>query len=284
MPSETGNVSQMKKVIFGTIAAISICALLFSAMSQGVKASLVNQSKTVPTNYAEAVSNSQKNTIPAGYVKAAYQTKLLDTSGQPGPADISMADAAEIGAQNLWRLFGVNLEGKTIEMSYSKSSTFNPRAEWEGIIFIDKIPRYSFLIDAVTGDYRATQQSKYWQGNINTGMNMELMKNHQRYAELAKETAQKFQLVSGHIISAEYYSQGYSSFGNSVNPDITMLVKTDTGQQAQLTFSRYNQEFLSVEYDAWVKDARVYEAQMEKEIRQKASYDIQDIQLIPNIK
>ena len=90
--------------------------------------------------------------------------------------------------------------------------------------------------------------------------------------------AAKFHLVAGQIVAAEYYGQGYTSFKSGVNPDITMSVKSDTGQEAHLTFSRYNQELLGVEYDPWVKDAQVYEAQMEKEMQQSTRHKADQVQ------
>ncbi|HCF71518.1 MAG TPA: hypothetical protein DER33_08055 [Syntrophomonas sp.] len=272
------NLTQLKKAACGTIAVIGICALVFGGITQAAKASLVNQTETIPNTYSAIGSPGRQHEIPAGYVKAAYQVKLSEHSGKPGAKDMSMEEAAELGAQNLWRFFGVNLDEKTIEMTYTANSSFNPRAEWEGIIFIDKIPSYSFLLDAVTGEYRSIQQSKYWSGNIDIGMDQALMENHGQYAALAKEMAAKFHLVAGQIVAAEYYGQGYTSFKSGVNPDITMSVKSDTGQEAHLTFSRYNQELLGVEYDPWVKDAQVYEAQMEKEMQQSTRHKADQVQ------
>lgn len=274
MNSKRTNLSQLKKAAFGTIAVIAVCTLVFSGITQAAKAALVNQTKTIPTTYLEKTSPAQPQEIPPGYVKAAYQVKLSAYSEKPVAKDMSMQEAAELGAQNLWRFFQVNLNGKTIEMSYIPNSSFNPRAEWQGIIFEGEIPAYSFLVDAVTGEHRSIVQSKYFSGKISTGMDKSLLKNHEQYAALARAAAEKFQLVSGKIVTAEYSSQGYTSYKSGVNPDITMRVKSDTGQEAQITFSRYNQELLSVEYDPWLKDARVYEEQMQKEVRAKSpEYD-----------
>ncbi|MGS0763766.1 hypothetical protein [Syntrophomonas curvata] len=282
MNSKTASFSQLKKVALGTAAIIGICALVFSGITQVAKASLVNQTNTIPTAYSTTGSHSEQHAIPEGYAKASYQVKLSEFSGRPGDKDMSMEEAAELGAQNLWRFFKVNLDGKTIEMSYTANSSFNPRAEWMGIIFNGEVPSYSFLVDAVTGEYRAVGQSKYWSGDINVGMDQTLIKNHRQYAALARAAAEKFQLVSGKIVAADYYGQGYTYFKQSVNPDITMTVKSDSGQEARITFSRYNQELLGVEYDPWVKDAKVYEAQMEKEMREKAP-EVRDSTGIPSL-
>lgn len=287
MNSKSINFSQLKKIALGTVAAIGICTLVFSGISQVVEASAVNQTKTIPTKYSEPINQTQANQAPAGYVKAAYQTKLSEFSGQPGIQDLSLEKAAEIGAQNLWRFFGVDLTGKTIDMSYYTPSD-SPRAQWEGIVFINKVPSYSFSIDAITGEYRTVGQEKYWSGNINTGMNKELIKNHEQYASLARKVAEKFQIVSGPIVSVEYYGQGYRSFKDGVNPDISMVVKSGNGQQAQLEFSRYNYELLNVAYDPWVKDARAHEQQIEKEMQERAAKSVKqgqqgiELKLVPS--
>ncbi|MEN6328655.1 MAG: hypothetical protein ABFD18_20920 [Syntrophomonas sp.] len=289
MNIKTINFSQLKKTVLGTVAAIGICTLGFSGMSQVVEASAVNQTKTIPTKYSTAVNQAQPNQVPAGYVKAAYQTKLSEFSGQPGIQDLSMEKAAEIGAQNLWKFFGVDLTGKTIDMSYYTPTDSSPRAQWEGIIFINKVPSYSFSVDAITGEYRTVGQEKYWTGNINTGMDKELIENHGQYAALAKKVAEKFQVVSGQIVSVQYAGQGMSSFKDvGVNSDISMIVKSDNGQQAQLKFSRYNQELLDVAYDPWVKEARAYEQQIEKEMQERAAKSVKpsqqgvELKLVPS--
>lgn len=288
MNSKAIKFSQLKKIALGTVAAIGICTLVFSGISQVVEASAVNQTKTIPTKYSEPVNQTQPNQAPAGYVKAAYQTRLSEFSGHPGIQNLSVEKAAEIGAQNLWRFFGVDLTGKTVEMSYYTPSASNPRAQWEGIVFINKVPSYSFSVDAITGEYRTVGQEKYWTGNINTGMDKELIKNHEQYASLAKKVAEQFQIVSGPIVSVEYYGQGYRSFKDGVNPDISMVVKSDTGQQAQLEFSRYNQELLNVAYDPWVKEARAHEQQIENELQERAAKSVKpsqqgvELKLVPN--
>jgi hypothetical protein len=225
---------------------------------------------------------------PADYVKADYQVKLAQNSEAPTAKDMSEEEAAEKGAQNLWKLFAVALDGKTIEMSYHAASARQPRAEWEGTVTIDESQSYWFTVDAVTDEYRTTGQLKYWDADLDLGMDKSLLANHAEYETLAKAAAEKYQLVPGRISSVEYVSQGYTSNHFGKNPDIAMLVKAENGQQAQVRFSRYNKELLAVEYDGWLEDAKILEEQAMKEAQDAAGKvwlitggDGEDIKLVP---
>ncbi|KNF09082.1 hypothetical protein CLPU_4c01280 [Gottschalkia purinilytica] len=268
--------SNLKKVVIGTVAAIGTCTLSFSGLTQSVKAEVVNKTKIIPTAYSSSVSKVKKSVVPLGYVKATYNVEIGEYSEKPTAKDMSAEEAAELGAQNLWKIFGVDLSGKTIEMTYSAATSDQPRAQWEGIITIDENLLYSFTVDSVTGEHRSTSQSRYWTGNINVGMDMDLVKDSSKYIALAKEAAKKYQLVSGQVVSAEYSSQSYISNDIGKNPGISIIVKSDNGQEAQLTFSRYNQELLSVEFDSWVKEAKILEEKIEKELREKAANHIDE--------
>ncbi|NLK52525.1 MAG: hypothetical protein GX295_08795 [Syntrophomonadaceae bacterium] len=268
---KTVNGSNLKQIAVGTVAIITICALTSCGLMQVAKGAIVNKTEIIPTTYPSTVSDARQYGVPTGYVKTAYQVKLADSTDKPTAKDMSAEEAAELGAQNLWRLFGVNMDGKTVEMTYRPATAVQPRAEWMGSVTFDENLDYWFVVDAITGEYRSTHKSKYWNENINTGMDKDLLNNHEQYTALAKETAEKYQLVSGQVVSVEYGSQGATrNAAGAKNADITMMVKSDNGQQAQLTFSRYNQEFLSVEYDSWLKDAEELEKEITKEVRKKA--------------
>ncbi len=270
------NRNNLSKVVIGTVVAIGICTLTFSSMTKSVKAAVVNKTEIIPTTYSTTASDAKD--VLKGYVKAAYKVTISKISCKTTKNDISAEAAAELGAQDLWRLFGVDMNGKTIEMTYHSVSSTQLRAEWLGMISVNKKLSYWFLIDAVTGECRNTSQDKYISGNINVGFDKELDKNPEQYTSLAKEVAEKYKLVSGKVVSAEYAGQGYigNNDGSAKNPEIDILVTSDNGKQAQLTFSRYNQEFLQVSYDSCVKDMKAFEEQCRKkaleesEIRKKA--------------
>jgi hypothetical protein len=264
MNAKTSNGHILKKISLGAVASISICAMLSSGMSQIVKASAIN----LLTTYSPTTNTVKQSTIlPPGYVKAAYNIKLTESSVKPNVTDISSEQAAELGAQNLWRIFRANLSNKTLEVSYKSSTPVQPHGEWTGRVTMDSMLSYSFIVDATTGEYYATAQTKYWNENINTAMDKALLKNPEKYTALAKDVAQKFRFISGKVISSEYVSQGSISNASGKNSDITLILTSDNGHQAQLTFSRYNQELLSVEFDGWLKDSKLLEAQAVKDMK-----------------
>lgn len=78
--------------------------------------------------------------------------------------------------------------------------------------------------------------------DVPLGYDTSLETNYGVYAELAKETAERCNLVGSPVKEIKYGTQGYSSN----NPDITMEVYGENGQMAILSYSRYNQRFLGL--------------------------------------
>lgn len=264
-------ISNVKKLAVGTAAAIGLSTLGFGALTQSAQAAEIDKTLSVPTTYLSTISDVNKVTIPDGYVKANYQIKI-DGSAKPSEKEITAEKAAELGAQDLWRIFNAGLSNKTIEMSYAAVNEHNPRAEWCGVIKVDNNLYYLFSIDALTGELRNTGIERYLPGKVDTGMDMALMKNPGRYLDLAKQTAEKYQLVTGEIVSVEYASQGYciNHEGTGKNAEIAILVTSENGEQAQLEFSKVNQEFLNVSYDRAMKDFQEIAKQDEKQAKERA--------------
>ena len=61
-------------------------------------------------------------------------------------------DAAEIGAQALWEIFDLNLEGQVIEMGYQQASEGYSRSIWTAEVLINDEKSYYFSVDSVTGE------------------------------------------------------------------------------------------------------------------------------------
>lgn len=267
---------QSRKIVLESIAVIGVCAMVFVGITQAASSAVTNQTKTVPAaSNTLASSGTSKASIPAGYVKADYQVQVGQYSTQPTAKDISKEEAAELGAQNLWKVFDLDLNGRTIEMTYNAVTSTLPRADWTGIVTISKNHSYWFSIDAVTGECRTTHQEKFWDKGVDTGMDIALLKDHAEFDALAKAIAEKYQFVSGKVASVEYAGQGFSSNqAGAKNSDVEIRVKSTNGQQAQLSFSRHNKEFLGVAYDCWVKDAAAHEEQILKDQREEDSTQI----------
>jgi hypothetical protein len=270
MDIKSSNTGNIKKIAIGTVSAIGICALTFSIFTNTAQSAVINKTESIPTVY-QASSASIKPNTPKGYVKASYKVKLAESARKSTAKDMPAKDAAEIGAQDIWKLFGADLNGKTIEMSYNQVTDTQLRAQWQGEINIKKNLSYWFTVDAITGENLTTAQNKYWPGNVNVGFDKALNSDPAQYRELASKVAEKYQLVSGKIISAKYDGQGYTANndGTASNPDISFIVTSDNGNRAQLLFSRYNQEFLQVSYDSCVKEMEAFSKKMEDEQAKK---------------
>lgn len=259
MKVQTVRRKEFKMIVSGTAAAITACTLVFGGMAQAAKTTELNKLTSVPTSYSAPVVQTEKTSLPTGYVKADYQVKLHDLSGQGTTMDLKMSEAVELGAQNLWELFQAELNGKTIVMSYHPATEHAPRAVWYGEVAEAAGQSYTFEVDAVTGEPRVAHQGKYWKDAGSLGLDKDLLKQHDDFAKLAKEIAENHTLVAGEVASVEYVSQGHTSSNYGSNPDITFMVKSEGGERAQLTFSRYNKQLLSVEYDGWLKDMQLKE-------------------------
>lgn len=267
------NKKELRRIVLETAATIGVCALVFAGITQTAFAVVTNQTATAPA--AVSMDTASKSSIPAGYVKADYSVKLGQYSKQPTAKDISIDEAAERGVQDLWRVFGLDLSDKTIEMTYNEVTSTQPRADWTGIVTISKNHTYYFSIDAVTGENRATQQEKYWDQGVDISMDTSLMTNHTEFDVLAKEINKKYQFVPGTVTSVEYAGQGYATNQSGAqNSSVEIQLKSENGQQAQLSFSRHNKEFLGVAYDCWVKEAAAREKQILKEQQEKEATQI----------
>lgn len=266
---------QNKKKTFVKTAAlaltvIGISAMSFNMLSEAVMAAQLDRSSAIPTVYN--VTPSQEADVPEGYEKANYTLILEDYSETPTSKDLTAEEAAELGAQMLWELYGADLEGAYVFMGYnSGTDTFN-RPFWSGDVRFTKDRKpsdfgYSFLLDAVTGDRFNVGQSKQLDVKTALGPDSSLSKNPSKYCDLATKAAQDYNIVHSDVASTEYNCQGYSC---NNNPDITIDVIGTNGERASVTFSRYNQELLGIIYDSSRKITESSLAGLEDKIRSEA--------------
>ena len=244
-----------KKKYFGKSAAlaltlIGISAVSFNALAEGAMAAELTRPQSVPTTYN--VTPPQETEVPENYEKADYTIIMEDFSETPTSKDLTAEEAAELGAQMLWEIYGADLDGAYVFMSYnSGTETFN-RAFWSGDVRFTKkrTPSdfcYTFMLDAVTGDRFNVGHSRQLDVKVPLGPDSSLSKDHSEYDALAVKAAEDFNIVHGAVASTEYNCQGY---GSNNNPDITIDVVGTNGERSSLTFSRYNQELMGVIYDS----------------------------------
>ncbi|WP_159882045.1 hypothetical protein [Paenibacillus puerhi] len=265
MGLDRGN--EMKTIVLGSVAAIAAATLVFGVLSQTVKGAESAKTQAVPTRYSIPYTGAGNSDLPPDYVKKEYQVKLVGKD-QPTVNDLKLEEAAELAAQQLWRVFAVDLSDRTLEMTYNPASTTQQRAIWSVAVKISDTLLYEYALDAVTGEHHLVAKRIYHHADIPEGMDKSLITNHEEYQALAKKAAEAYRLVSDKVAAVEYISQGYQEDrAGAKNSSITLQVKSDKGEVAQLSFSRYNQELLAVEFSSWLKEAEAYQVPGEPELK-----------------
>jgi len=233
----------VKKSVLAAVMIIGAGTMMFQGFTQVVAAAEYNKINTVPTSYVSYMDQSSrtaKNSLPEGYKKANYT---------PTSKDMAKKDAAEIGAQALWSVYGLSLEGQVVEMGYQSATDSLPRSSWYADVLINGERSYYFEVDSVTGELFGVGHSRTLNKNVSVAFDAALDKNPQEYAALAEETAEKLNVVHGAVAAAEYNGQGYSSN----DPSISFNIKGENGEVALMTFSRYDKALLGIGYSAGYK-------------------------------
>lgn len=264
---------RVKSTVFAAALLIGASTMVFQGMTQTAMAAECNKTNTIPTTYASYAkqSSSVQSIIPKGYKKANYTVKDSDLeyykAQKPTSNDMLKKEAAEIGAQALWSVYRVNLEGQIVEMGYQPATNGLPRSRWHGDVLINGKLGYDFDVDSVTGELFSVTRNRTLDKNVSVAYDAALAKNPQEYAALAKATAEKLNVVHGTVASVEYNCQGY---GNN-DPDITFNIKGKNGEVASMTFSRYDKGLLGISYNAEYKYTQEYLKRLEQKAAQRQS-------------
>lgn len=170
--------------------------------------------------------------------------------GTPTAADLSMEEAAALGVKYLEDIMEMDAAGANVYMIYDSGTITFPRAFWSGDVRfgaeeLTDDDTWSFMIDAVTGELFNIGCTETLDVDVPLGYDSALEKDCDIYKQLAKEHAERCNLVGGPVKKAEYGGQGYSRN----NPDIMMEVTGENGEVAIISFSRYNQRLLGIIMD-----------------------------------
>ena len=244
------------KLTAATFAIIGAGTILFNSAAEVTLAANNGKVEKVPTSYQ--VADSLETTLPkvtedgrdkeSGGVKVNYMLSMdsLNT-GTPTDTDLTMEEAAEAGRQYLGNIFGLDLEGAYVYMSYNPGTETFPRAFWSGDVLFQKeqkpeSTRWTYMIDAVTGELFNICYARQLDVKVSLGYDKALEKDYSIYAQLAKKKVKKCKLIDSPIERVEYNCQGYS--GN--NPTIAVDVIGKNGEIVNMDFSRYDQTFLGL--------------------------------------
>ncbi|MGL5435787.1 MAG: hypothetical protein ACRDBO_10380 [Lachnospiraceae bacterium] len=195
--------------------AIGMFGGLFTMVSNNALAASMDNSVSIPTTYQ---AEPQEKEATSDYVKANYT--VIESQLQPSTNSyaLSVDEAAELGAQYLWDMFEVDLDGKVISMFYS-TDPGSAIPYWDGYVYdseskmadVESIPQYNFSIEAITGaramasnvdlqndghviEYNYSEANNYYKNNCD------------EYLEAAKILAAK-QLEAEPVL-AEFISTG----------------------------------------------------------------------------
>ncbi|MFM1653254.1 hypothetical protein ACI7RC_14265 [Brevibacillus sp. B_LB10_24] len=269
---KTGSGKSLKQTVLAAAVVIGGSTLLFQGLVQGVTAAEFKKTDTVATSYTNYTASSAQATqksLPAGYKKANYTVGDIDLESYrnqtPTSKDITKEAAAEIGAQALWEVFGQSLEGQVIQMGYNQASESLPRTSWYADVLIDGKRSYSFTVDSVTGELFDLARERTLDKQVSLDFDPELFKNPQEYVALAKNLAEKYNVVHGKVKSVAYNGQGYSNNDPTISLDIT----GENGEIALMTFSRYDKQLLGIVYNGEYKPAVEFNEKLMKQVQEK---------------
>lgn len=248
------------KLTVVTLAIIGAGTILFHSLAEMTLAANDGKVEKIPTSYQ--VSDSPGTTMP----EATENEKNIETdsvsvnytlsmhrlnTGTPTDTDLTMEEAAEAGRQYLENIFGLDLEGAYVYMSYEPGTETFPRAFWVGDVSFEKerkpeSTKWTYLIDAVTGELFNIGYDRQLDVTVPLDYDEALEKDYSIYAELAREKAEEWKLLDCPIDRVEYNCQGSS--GN--DPTIAVNVIGENGEIVNMDFSRYDQTFLGLITDA----------------------------------
>ena len=240
----------------GALAIIGAGTIAFNATTQSVMAAEFGKVEKIPTSYqvAATLTSPQPETeakkVPEK--KANYHVSMDDlNTDKPTKADLTMKEAARIGEQYLKDIFGLDMEGAYVYMTYSPGTETFEQAFWSGDVLFQKkqtpeATRWDFMIDAVTGELFNIGYAEQLDVDVPLEADAALEKDYSTYAKLARNNVEKFGLMNSKVDRVEYGCQGYA--GN--DPDIAVNVIGENGEIVNMCFSRYDQKLLGIITDS----------------------------------
>ena len=282
-----------KGIFLAAAGMIASGAVLIGGVSEVVLAAENQKVEQVSTSYGitvlpdEILPLAAKSTSEApadSYKKPNYTVEKGEYDAAPAAKDISMEQAADIGAKEIWRVYGADLEGAVITMKYFASDRYFPRAYWYGAIRPagekaslqnPGISHYDFMVDAVTGNVLNNQVMRFVDGPEIagfSGFDKSLSKDPYLYTEKAKELAEQLGLFKGGVKTVEYVSQGFLNN----DPNATISLTGEDGRRAKLGISRHDQTLIGISYEEFIVYAEMGNEAMREDI-QKDERQLKDL-------
>ena len=265
------------RTLLAAAVMVGVITTGFYGVVQVVQAAENNQVIALPTNYSagiNAMADTDLSVAKDGYIQPSYTIvdNELFKDDSPTANDISRDEAAKIGAQAINSVFGVDLDGKTIEMGYWPAKA--ARAEWFGECWIEgkkgpEYPAYSFTLDAITGEVNVVQHSRILDVDTDLGYDAELAKNPAEMEAVAKQYATELNVVGGPVKSSIIDTQGYTNN----DPTVNFRIEGENGKRASIELSRYDKALLYVSYEGGEANMDAFIQDVE-ELAEKASNNL----------
>ena len=123
---------EIMKVATASVLSIGMFSMAFMGVNSAAFAAATDGTKNIPAA-VEAVSIPE-NIPPANFQSPALTVIELESQFIVSPYALSANDAAELGAQYIWEVFGKSIDGMAVEMFYSDWDN-TTRAYWGGMVF-----------------------------------------------------------------------------------------------------------------------------------------------------
>lgn len=104
------------KTFLSTVLIIDIITMIFKGVVQIVLSTEINKLDSTDISHSSFLNLENNTEVQESYVKSNYKIIYLS---EPTSLDISLEEAAEIGVQNLYLAFGVDMNDKVLEMKYT---------------------------------------------------------------------------------------------------------------------------------------------------------------------
>lgn len=252
-----------KKAAVGAAAILGACTLISIGITQMVLAAEISKTEKIVTSYPVASSQPQQDDL-AGYVKGDYTVKRSEKN-QSVPLNvnaISMEEAAEIAAQYSWKLFGDNLDGKTVVAAYDPEEN----AWWiDSDCFVDSAgveTWYIFEINALNGAVYTAERSRTFPGDRNKLIHeVDDCDNNpdifEEYKALARAAIEQNHLLSGNISS--FRPSGSGTYNN--DSSVRIEVCSDIGEKIALSYSCVDHALLEYISNDWHRASEIWASQ-----------------------
>lgn len=240
------------KLLAAALAVTGTCSLLAFGISQSVLAMELGKTENVKTQYpsvCQTETNTENKETKRNYT--VLDDSLYDNS-QRLESQLTRDEAAEIGVKLVEELYDINLDGTYIYMGYMSGTETFPRAFWSGDIRLTGQERkpgddgYSFMIDAVTGEYFSASSSRVLSDTVDLGLDASLEKDNSEFQAIVKSFVEQKQLLDTPVSKVLYNCQGYESN----DPSITFDVYGEDGKRLLVTYSRYDKTFRGIGFNA----------------------------------